>query len=323
MAVGDQQRREQRQRWFVVGAAMLLAVGAAVVWAVVAGRDGDHADGAVSGFTHVHGLEVPAWDSEAAFLSTHEGLFRIEDGQWSAVSELPHDFMGFTAHPIDSDVVYSSGHPAPGTLARNPVGFMVSVDGGATWEVRSLEGAVDFHAMTVGADGDVIYGWNVAGEAGLYRSSDDGHSWQTMDAPQLQAAGGALSLAGHPGDPDVVWAGTPAGLLLSTDGGAGWQPIVEDAPVTAIAVDPSDPERMLAYAPAPGDGLIESVDAGRTWSSIGWMLEAPDDAVGHLAIHPDDPQSVYAGSYGENLYRSGDGGRTWDILVSSGRPGMG
>lgn len=316
----EQQRRERRKQraWWAGGAAVVVAVAAVVVWAVVSGSDGDQSDGTADGFTHVHGLEIPAWDPDVAYLSTHEGLFRIEDGRWSEVSEQPHDFMGFAVHPTEPDVLYTSGHPAPGSLVRNPVGFMVSVDGGASWEVRSLEGAVDFHAMTVGAAGEVIYGWNVAGEIGLYRSSDEGDSWETVDAPELHAAGGALSLAAHPDDPDLVWAGTPAGLLGSQDGGAGWEPVISEVPVTAVTVDPSNPDRMLAYAPTPGEGLLESTDAGQTWTPTGWMLEAADDAVGHIAVHPNDPQQLYAGSYGENLYRSSDGGRTWDVLASSG-----
>jgi hypothetical protein len=315
------ERWERRQRgvWWAGSAVAVLLVAAAAVWSVLDGPGGG-SDGSADGFTHVHGLEIPAWAPEAVYLSTHEGLFRIEGGQWSEVSEQPHDFMGFAAHPTEPDVLYTSGHPAPGSLVRNPVGFMVSVDGGASWEVRSLEGAVDFHAMTVGAGGDVTYGWNGVGEAGLYRSTDDGHTWDTVAAPELHATGGALSLAAHLDDPDQVWAGTPAGLLRSQDAGASWETVVNDVPVTAVTFDSANADRLLAYAPPPGAGLLESTDAGQSWSPTGWILDASDDAVGYLAIHPNDPQQIYAGTYAENLYRSTDGGHTWHALASSGVP---
>jgi hypothetical protein len=316
---GERWERRQRGVWWAGGVVAVLVVAAVAVWSVLDGR-GSGAEGSADRFSHVHGLEIPAWKPEAVFLSTHEGLFRIEDGQWSEVSEQPHDFMGFAAHPTEPDVLYTSGHPAPGTLVRNPVGFMVSVDGGASWEVRSLEGVVDFHAMALGAGGDVIYGWNGAGEVGLYRSTDDGDAWDTVAAPELHAAGGALSLAAHPDDPDQVWAGTPAGLLRSQDGGASWEAVVSDAPVTAVAIDPAGADRLLAYAPPPGAGLLESTDAGQSWSPTGWILDASDDAVAHLGIHPNDPQQIYAGTYAENLYRSDDGGQTWHTLARSGIP---
>jgi photosystem II stability/assembly factor-like uncharacterized protein len=317
----EQQRRDRRRR-AGIAAGTVAAVVAVAVAAVWVSRDTGGTDGqaSIDGFTHVHGLEAPAWAPEVVYLSTHQGLIRIADDRWAEVSEQPHDFMGFAAHPTEPDVLYSSGHPAPGSLLRNPIGFMVSVDGGASWEVRSLEGMVDFHTMSVGAAGEAIYGWNVSGDVGLYRSTDDGHTWQTVAAAQLHDAGGALTLAAHPEDPDEVWAGTPAGLFRSQDAGTSWEPAIGEVPVTAVAFDPADPSRVLAYAPAPREGLLESADAGQSWTPTGWMLEADDDAVGHLAIHPDDPQQLYAGTYGEDVYRSPDSGRTWQPLASSGSP---
>jgi photosystem II stability/assembly factor-like uncharacterized protein len=186
--------------------------------------------------------------------------------------------------------------------------------------VRSLEGQVDFHAMTVGAGGEVIYGWNGVGQVGLYRSTDQGYTWQTLNPPELSAVGGALALAAHPEDADLVWAATGAGLLHSRDAGASWEPVLERVPVTTVSFDPADPQRMLAYTAAPGEGLLETLDGGQDWSPVGWRLENADDAAAHLAISPTDPQLVYLGSYREDLLRSTDGGRSWQPLASSGIP---
>lgn len=325
---GAQQSRTQNQpttnsrgtrSWRLLAAAVgaIVAVAAVLTWALSRGDDAAPAGTTADRFMHVHGLEAPEWGSDAVFLSTHRGLIKIEGDAWTYVSELPHDFMGFAAHPTEPDVLYSSGHPAPGSLLRNPIGFMVSTDAGATWEVRSLEGETDFHAMAVGAAGEVIYGWNIAGEAKLYRSIDDGGSWDRLDTPELHTAGGVLTLAAHPDDPAVVWAGTPAGLYRSTDQGMTWDGTTT-APATAIAIDPTDPDRMVAYTPAPGEGLIESADRGQTWAPSGWLLDADDDAVGHLAIDPADPQVIYAGTYLQDVYRSADGGATWKSLASAG-----
>ncbi|MCK9872337.1 beta propeller repeat protein [Nocardiopsis dassonvillei] len=38
----------------------------------------------------------------------------------------------------------------------------------------------------------------------------------------------------------------------------------------------------------------------------------------NLAFHPDDPQTVYAGSCSESVYQSEDGDRTWESLVQGG-----
>ncbi|MFE3456681.1 F510_1955 family glycosylhydrolase [Nocardiopsis aegyptia] len=308
----EEQRRGRRRRLLWAGGtgAAALVLVAAVGWFVATGDEPEHEAG-VEEFTHVHGLSIPAWAPEEPFLATHEGLVAIDPGaEWRVVSEELHDFMGFTAHPTDEGVLFSSGHPAPGSGLSNPVGFMASEDGGATWEVRSLEGEVDFHAMAVGARGEAVYGWFDT----LYRSTDEGYTWEQVEAPALADAQGAAALAVHPEDADEVWAGTQAGLLRSTDGGGTWEPVLERGPVSAVHVDPTDPERMLAYT--AGDGLMESTDGGGAWTGLGWNLG--EDMVGHLAIHPEDPDTVYAGTYGEGVYRSQDGGRTWEALARAG-----
>lgn len=295
-------------------------VGVALVAAGCVGGDDSGAQGngsAVTTFMHVHGLEVPAWAPDGVFLSTHEGLVRIDpEGEWRHVSEERHDFMGFSAHPSEENVLFSSGHPAPESELTNPLGFMVSTDSGRTWTVQALEGRADFHAMAVGGDGQAIYGWTSAGDAGLHRSVDGGQEWERVPATDLETAGGAIALAVHPTDGDDVWAGTQAGLMHSRDGGRSWETVAREIPVTTVSIDPSDPDRMLAYAPPSGEGLLESTDGGATWSPLGWQLD--DDAVGHLAIHPTDPDLLYAGTFDASLYRSDDGGRTWETLARAG-----
>ena len=298
--------------------AVVAAVGLTVAlwWPTATGE----ADEVVEEFMHVHGLDLPAWDADAAYVSTHHGLIRIgDDDVWRWVGEQRHDFMGFTAHPTEEGTLYSSGHPQPGSDLPDPLGFMVSSDGGDTWEPRALTGEVDFHAMAAGSHGEVVYGWNVAGEAGLYRSRDSGHSWQKLPAAELHQLGGVTTLAVSLDDPEQVWAGTQPGLLRSDDAGDTWEPVHASGPVTAIAFDPADVDRALAYLAAPDEGLLETNDGGQSWPPLDLAL-GEDDAVTHLTIHPDEPDVVYAGTMGEDVLRSLDGGQTWDVLAESGEP---
>ena len=321
-----QQRRQaaarpnRTRRALVAAAVVVLAAGlGALVWWPAGGEpDAGQAGQSVEQFLHVHGLEITPWAPDEVYLATHQGLIRVDaDGEWTSVSDQPHDFMGFSAHPSEEGVFYSSGHPAPGTRLRNPIGFMASTDGGVTWSTRSLEGAADFHAMTVApSDGDVIYGWNGAGQAGLYVSTDGGSSWDPITDGLLSEVGGALSLAVHPEDPDEVWAGTQAGLLATRDAGRTWEPRLSGG-VTAVAFDPADAERVLAYA-SGGGGLVESRDGGRTWTELGLVLDG--DAAGHLAVHPEDADTLYVGTYGQGVLRTTDGGSSWETLAESGVP---
>lgn len=316
-----QQRRRAARRRLVVTSTVTLVVAVVVglVWWTAGREAGSQTGQSLERFMHVHGLAITPWAPDDVYMATHEGLTRIDrDGEWRYVSDQPHDLMGFSAHPADDGVFYSSGHPAPGTRLQNPVGFMISTDSGVTWSPRSLHGEVDFHAMTVApSDGDVIYGWNGAGQAGLYVSTDGGASWDTTSGGVLEQVGGALSLAVGPGNADEVWAGTQSGLLASRDAGRSWELILPGA-VTAVAFDPGHASRVVAYA-TEADGLVESRDGGQTWTALGLVLDG--DAAGHVAVHPDDPDTLYVGTYGEGLLRTTDGGNSWDTLAQSGVPG--
>lgn len=308
-----------RRPQLAVGVVIALVLVGIVLLAVLAGDDeggGSEAGGPVEEFMHLHGVEIPAWAEGQVYVATHEGLLRIDaEGEWRTVSEQPHDFMGFAAHPSEQGTLYSSGHPAPGSDLANPIGFMASTDGGATWQPRALQGQADFHAMAVHADGEVVYGWTMAGQTGLHRSDDAGHSWTQVPAGGLEQRGGALTLAVDPEDADRVVAGTETALLASDDGGQAWEPLLE-APVTAVAFAPGESERMLAYSAAPGDGLRASDDGGATWQPLGFGLE--EDAVGHIAVDPADTDVVYLATFGQDLYRTTDGGDTWDQLADEG-----
>lgn len=126
--------------------------------------------------------------------------------------------------------------------------------------------------------GDVVL---VGGHPGIRRSVDGGPFEPFNDglrATDIHALGG---------DGGVVYAASPAaGLLVSADQGASWQ-VVSDRAGQAfmgrIVVDPGDLAHL--WATDMRAGVVESLDGGRTWSSLGgaavmWLSAAPDE-VGH------------------------------------------
>ena len=142
------------------------------------------------------------------------------------------------------------------------------------------------------------------------------------------AAGGRVSrVAGVPGDPLVFYAATAAGgVWKTTNGGRSWSAIFDDQPVSSIgsvAVAPSDPnvvwvgsgEANIRGNVGEGNGIYRSTDAGKTWTHV-WKAEGQ---IGSLAVHPQDPDVVYAAAQGSpfgpgeerGVYRTRDGGRTW------------
>ncbi len=96
---------------------------------------------------------------------------------------------------------------------------------------------------------DVVYAGT---QDGPYRSLDGGDSWERLGFPERGAI--VWSLAFHPGNPTIMYAGlAPVGLYRSTDGGDTWKKIaggatVEHCPMNfptrtiGIALDPARPD---------------------------------------------------------------------------------
>ena len=262
---------------------------------------------ALAAETHFHGIAVDPRDAERLYLATHHGMFVVgPDGAARRISETQDDFMGFTPHPADPDVLYASGHPTGG----GNLGFIVSRDGGKSWSklADGAGGPVDFHQMDVSkADPKVIYG--VFGE--LQRSTDGGRSWNRVGpAPE-----GIISLAASSKDSDRIYAATQRGLMVSSDGGRRWRPAhLLRQPATMVHVTSGG----TVYAFIAGSGLVRAEEPGLGWTPLG-------DAFGgalvlHLAAGPvAEKDTLYAVTHdpetrSQAVTVSRDGGQSWSRL---------
>lgn len=254
----------------------------------------------------IHGLAIDPHDPSVLYVATHGGLFRAKDDtDWSAVTQEPFDMMGFTLE-AQSGTMYASGHPAMGGL----LGFARSTDRGQSWEILSLGGQVDFHAMTVSlAKPDRVWGY---WRGDLMRSDDAGRTWQSSSAGV--APPNVASLASHATDPDTLFAATSQGVHVSRDGGATFEPLPSTpARFTAIATSPADPALVLA---AHANGLDVSRDGALTWTTYPLGISA-DDAAAALAVHPTSAGTFYMGSYRGQIWKSVDGGADWTVVVGA------
>jgi photosystem II stability/assembly factor-like uncharacterized protein len=129
---------------------------------------------------------------------------------------------------------------------------------------------VPVRALATTAHGEVLYAALEGSRqgAGIYRSEDDGNTWQRMGyGPGLAIN----ALATHPTENTVLYAGTAGGPAATTD------------------------------------SLWLSRDGGRTWrkSALG-LPTGPDGllpAVSALAVDPQQPGILYVGTDGHGVYR--------------------
>ena len=249
---------------------------------------------------HVHGIAVDVGDSDRLLIATHHGLLELRDGRLLArVGTSEDDLMGFTLHPTDPAVYFSSGHPAQG----GNLGFQKSTDGGVSWQKISdgVGGPVDFHSLSVSTvNPDHLYGFYRL----LQRSTDGGRTWEV-------AKGGVrpISLSTDPIRESVVYAATESGIQVSEDRGDSWRnlsPELDGGAASVIAFDPAG-EYALAYSLKLG-GLGKSTDGGATWQKI--SEEFNGEAVLYIAYSRDGSR-VYALAEKDSLYKSTDEGETW------------
>ena len=188
-----------------------------------------------------------------------------------------------------------------------------------------------------------------AATGGIYKTTDDGASWQNVftNAPVITV--GALAI--DPSNPQVVWAGTGEansssfsfignGIYKSTDGGATWQHkgLEQSAYFGRVVVDYSNGNRVFAaatgtlFTPNATRGVYRTTDGGNTWERVLYVNDSC--AAIDLVQHPTNPDILYAAmwermrgltyrrSYGASsgIYKSTDGGTTWTLLTN-GLPG--
>lgn len=255
--------------------------------------------------SHGHGLSVDVEDPSKVYIATHYGLLVLENEKdLYRVGKSRDDYMGFSPHPTEANVFFSSGHPSTG----GNIGFQKSEDSGVTWKKVSngASGPVDFHAMAVSpVNSNLVYGWY---QGNLQRSTDQGKTWEVVNRDLLP-----VYLAADTEDENIVYAATPQGqgVMISRDKGATWtslSPALEGGAVSVIAIHPQDSKILLTFSEKLG-GLGKSTDGGTTWTKVSEGFGG--ETILHVAFSRSVPDSVYALTHENKLYKSMDAGDTW------------
>src|SRR5271166_1148989 len=183
---------------------------------------------------------------------------------------------------------------------------------------------------------------------GVWKTTDFGNTWSPIFDEQTSGSVGAIVVA--PSDPNIVYVGSGEGLqrpdlavgdgiYKSTDAGKTWTHLgLSDAQqITAIVVDPGNPERVFVaaeghpYGPNTERGIFRSVDGGKTFEKV--LYKNENIGAADLVMDPSDPQVLFVALWaarvapwevrsgesflipGGGLYKSTDGGSSWRQLT--------
>jgi hypothetical protein len=210
---------------------------------------------------------------------------------------------GLTWLPHDGGIAASeSYHAMAQSLARDPVDpnvlflgrsypILRSLNGGTTWEYvfgnPNIAGAGIYSIAIPVVRSTRIW---AAGQSGVlravvFRSDDDGVTWQVISPPQW-IGNLAIRIVPDSLNPDAVLVGMGGGVQESMDAGADWQPVLS-IPGTAVVMGLVQQAGMVWAASteesllSSGEltfrlGLYSSRDRGSSWDSI----PVPPDAAG-------------------------------------------
>jgi photosystem II stability/assembly factor-like uncharacterized protein len=221
------------------------------------------------------------------------------DGSWNNLGPDGGSVYSLAFQPDNPQVMY----------AGVDGGAYKSVDGGATWAWAGQ--GLDFVSPVSSLAIDPVRTSTVyaAQGQGAYRSLDGGVTWTRTGPP------GAFVVAAHPGTSGTVFAGSVLGLYRTVNGGAIWKRLTRRLPrqyrATSVLFDPAAPNRIYAVIEdidTLRGRVFRSTDGGTSWQPANGGLE--QQAVSALAIAPQSPQTLYAGT-SDAVYKSTNGGASW------------
>ncbi|HHN78931.1 MAG TPA: hypothetical protein ENK11_09720, partial [Phycisphaerales bacterium] len=258
------------------------------------------------------------------------GVYRSLDGGWSWDCAGPA--RGLTATHA-ACAAFDPADPAVVHVGTDE-GIFRSTDGGRTYAQTLGDGYVE--SIAPAADGQTVYAavhtaWNAA-EAHVYVSTDRGETWSRADTG-FPPGRRILKLLVSPTDASAVFAltgegrfaGGPAEIHASTDGGVTWHRVSDTlaGPVADIAFDPAAPGVLYATADDPDPDLpgfvYRSDDGGASWVLLGnhggalWLRAA---APGVVRVF--DPRWQFPWDDRRGVWETADGGQSWSRAADIG-----
>jgi photosystem II stability/assembly factor-like uncharacterized protein len=264
------------------------------------------------------------------YVGTDSGVFKSTNagGSWSPVNAgLTFRVRLLAIDPHTPTTLYAG---------INGGGIFKSTNGGGSWSAAStglisLSG-VPASVQALAIDPQTPTTVYAAAEGGVFKSTNGGNNWSVI----LNYHASAVAI--DPQTPTTLYVGLGGTVLKSLDGGGSWRemnaglfdniPSYDDilnvsSSTVALSVDPRTPTNLyvginrwiLRGNPYDGNAWTEdqsfvfkSTDGGESWSAV---LFWDNVYAWPLAIDPQTPTTVYAGSNWGGVAKSTDGGLSW------------
>jgi photosystem II stability/assembly factor-like uncharacterized protein len=274
----------------------------------------------------VRALTIHPDNPNVLYMGSELGLFVSMDGaeNWSRLEATPAGLQVWALWLMP-------GRPEVMVVGTCPSRLFRTEDGGRSWTEPKCQIVADcpriMHTRVTSfasdpAEPETV--WAGIEIDGLRRSRDGGRTWEAIGTGISSRDFHAIAIVpARNGQPRRLLAATNNDLNLSTDDGATWRPLnvgqwLPWSYCRALAQPVGRPETILlgsGDAPPGSEGLVaRSTDGGATWQ-VADMPGRSNSTMWNFAVHPADPNLLYAASVGGEVYRSLDGGASWRKLA--------
>jgi uncharacterized protein (TIGR03437 family) len=207
---------------------------------------------------YVIAVAVDPSSPNAVYVGTqNEGFFRSENyGEtWESIGRgLSGAITYLTVDPTDRGRLF----------ACTATAFYLSEDGGNSWT-----NVLNFPAWTLTIDpGDPSTVYATARTQGVFRSSDGGYTWQSVNSGLTNLTmGRSAPVIVDPKNRQTLYVGGEGGVFKSLDGGGHWFAVnsgLSDLSVLGLAMDPSNSSALYACGP---NGIYKTLTGAEVQSA--------------------------------------------------------
>jgi beta-glucanase (GH16 family)/photosystem II stability/assembly factor-like uncharacterized protein len=249
---------------------------------------------------HVSDLAIPPSAPSTLYATTYGGgVFKTTDGgaTWALMT------AGQT-HPFVNDIALDPNNANVVYIGTQNQGMYKSTDGGSTWQqinsglpADAIIGDIAVHPTNT----STVY-IGVIG-AGIFKSTNGGATWAAANTGLNHSQTNALLI--DPANPAKIYAGINGGpFYKTTNGGDSWQLMsdcLSGTDLYSLALKPGSADTI--YAGTNG-GVNLSVNGGQKWKPLqaGLPQGLPGAWALTLAVDPDDPNLIYAGTMAGSVF---------------------
>jgi photosystem II stability/assembly factor-like uncharacterized protein len=214
-------------------------------------------------------------------------------------------------------------------------GVFKSTNGVQSWEDSSngYTGA-ELHQVVVSLqNSDLVY---TIGRSGPFRSLDGGKHWEGLAFGKAAFPEWAAVAINPQNNLELLISDEHLGAILSSDdGGRVWK-LAFQHPVaghglpqesrhgfSTITYAPSNPDIIYAgmrkckrtiygdFPAAASFGIYKSINGGVSWNEKNSGIESKYLNINDIAVHPRNPDIVYAATWRDGIFKTTDGGESW------------